>query len=111
MNAEKKITASSDSELIRIALLDKSIENIDKTLIRLELKMDKGFDEIKNDMKDMKSDYIRLEHKMNTNFSEITKEMKSDFKWLLGTIFALSSFTITGLIGLGTLMAHGFHWF
>lgn len=66
----------------RVALLELCVSNIQHTLERLELKMDKGFDEIRQEI------------------GSIRKEMKSDFRW-----------TLTIIAGLGAIMAHGFHWF
>jgi hypothetical protein len=88
----------------RVALLEKSIDTLNDTLvrieysftnqlIRLENKMEEGFFQIREEFKDMR------------------KEIKSDNNWLLSIIGAswLSLFSI--ITGLGAIMAHGFHWF
>lgn len=91
----------------RVALLEMCVSNINKTMERMEAKidmhhrdnysyierledtMDKGFSDARAEMLDMRKD-----------INEIRKEMKSDFRWLLTIIAAL-----------GGIMAHGFHWF
>jgi len=70
------------SDDVRLALLEQTITNINDTLVRFEKRFD------------------RIEQKMDSNF-----------KWVLGTIFGLGTFLISSLIGLGAIMAHGFHWF
>ncbi len=76
------------SDDVRIALLEKSINIINDTLVRFE----KRFDNIDNQFK-----------VIDNEFKSIRNEMKSDFRWLV-TIFG-------GLIlGLSGIMAHGFHW-
>lgn len=67
---------------VKIALLEQSIDTINKTLERIESSMNNQFNELKSELRDYK------------------KEVKSDFRWIL-TIIA----------GLGAIMAHGFHWF
>lgn len=82
MKKEDKVTDYPNSLETRVALVEMSIININQTLIRLEKKIDDGFNKIENQITDIK------------------KEMKNDFRWLL-TIIA----------GLGAIMGHGFHWF
>ena len=97
---EDKIINYPNSIETRVALLEMSMINLNQTLIRLETKMDKGFDEFQSDL-------IRFETKMDKGFAESKSDMKemratmkSDFRWLL-----------TLIIGLAGIMAHGFHWF
>lgn len=66
----------------RVALLEVAISHINETLVRLENKIDKQFDEVKLDIK------------------EVTKDVKFDFIFVIGAI-----------CGLAAIMAHGFHWF
>lgn len=72
----------------RVALLEMSIVNINETM-----------KEIKGSLKEIRND-----------IKEIRKDMKSDFRWLLGTIFGLGAFLFGGLVGITGIMAHGFHW-
>lgn len=60
-------------------------KSVEPRLVKIETKLesiDKSLTDIKVDVRD------------------IRKEIKTDFKWLLATVF-----------GLGALMAHGFKWF
>lgn len=73
---DKKIKESSqvdylDSIPTRVALLEMSIVTINATLIRLEGKMDKGF-------------------------YDLRKDMKSDFRWLLTIIAGLGAIMAHG---------------
>lgn len=114
MNTDEKVLAYPNSIETRVALLEACVSNINQTLIRLENKMDRGFEEINRrfidvDRKfdDMNHKFARIEGKMDKQFSdvgnvfiELRKESRSDFRWIL---------TVIG--GLGFIMAHGFHWF
>lgn len=83
----------------RIALLEKSVNDISCALVRLENKMDSGFDFInkKFDSIDRKFDSI------DRKFDAIDKKIDSKFTWLLSLMIAQS----TGILA---VMAHGFHW-
>ena len=94
MTIEKVKNIYSDE--VRLALLEQSINNIDATLIRFE----KRFDSIDNEFKDIK-----------TEFKEVRKEMKSDFRWIFGLTLGLGGTGLGFILGLGGIMAHGFHWF
>jgi uncharacterized coiled-coil protein SlyX len=72
----------------RTALLEQSIGHVNQTLIRIEKKLEKHDDE----------------------FKDLRKEMRSDFKWTIGLLVSLTTFTIAGFTGLLGIMAHGFHW-
>lgn len=101
MTKDKKLICHPENNLdTRVALLEQALKDniyalrsFDAKFDRLEAKMDKRFDDV------------------NSEIKEIRKEASSNFKWLLGTIFAMGTFFTGGLIGLGTIMAHGFHWF
>jgi hypothetical protein len=82
MTNKEKIISYPDTIETRVALLEAAIVGINQTLIRMENKLDKQFDELKSDIK------------------EIRHEMKLDFRW-----------TLTIIAALGGIMAHGFHWF
>jgi hypothetical protein len=83
MTKDKKVLPHPENTLeTRVALLEQSIININET------------------MKEIKSELKEIRHEANSNF-----------KWLLGTIFGFGTFFTGALIGLGTIMAHGFHWF
>ena len=66
----------------RIALLEQSINNINNTLVRFEKRFD------------------RIDEKLES----MQKESTADFRWLV-------KFIISTSVGLGALMAHGFHWY
>lgn len=90
---EKKLTTYPDSVDTRVALLEQSIGHINQTLINLSHSVEK------------------LDAKMDQGFRDLRQDMKSDFKWLMGMIIGLAAFTVSGFLGLGSIMAHGFHWF
>jgi uncharacterized protein YpuA (DUF1002 family) len=73
----------------RLTILELSINNINSTLVRFE----KRFDQIDNK-------FDKVDEKLET----ILKESNADFRWLV-------KFIISASVGLGALMAHGFHWF
>ena len=73
----------------RVALLEMCVSNISHTLERLETKMDKGFEDVRTEIKDNRCE-----------MASFRKEIKADFRWILAII-----------AGLGTIVAHGFHWF
>jgi len=77
------------SDETRLTILELSINNINNTLVRFE----KRFDQIDNKF-----------DKVNEKLETILKESNADFRWLV-------KFIISTSIGLGALMAHGFHWF
>lgn len=81
---------------VKVALLEQSIGHINQTLIRIEKRLD-GFD-----------NQFAV---MGSEFKEIRRDMQSNFKWTIGMMISLTVFTISGLTGLASLMAHGFHWF
>ena len=104
---EDKVVNYPNSLETRVALLEASISNINQTLIRLENKMDKGFDYVHRRFDDVDHNLNRFEAKMDKQFTDarnefkdVRKDMKTDFRWLLAIIG-----------GLGLVMAHGFHWF
>ncbi len=68
---ENKQVDYLDNIPTRVALLEQSIATINQTLIRLESKMDKGFDDIR-------------------------KDMKSDFRWILTIITGLGAIMAHG---------------
>lgn len=77
------------SDDVRLALLEQSINNINNTMLRFEKtfeRIDQRFDRIDSELK------------------EIKKEFRNDMRWLL-TVMAIVGST------LGSIMAHGFHWF
>ncbi len=78
---ETNITNYPNSIDTRVALLEMSISHINETLLRIE-----------QDSKDFR------------------KDVKSDFRWIIGLIIGLSSFTIAGFSGVLAVIAHGFHW-
>ena len=86
MTKKDKVVDYPDSIDTRVALLEASISTINQTLIRMEAKMDKQFDDIKLDIR------------------EIRRDSRSDFKCLLSMI-------IGSTVGITAIMAHGFHWF
>ncbi|HEY2811771.1 MAG TPA: hypothetical protein VGJ00_10345 [Rhabdochlamydiaceae bacterium] len=57
------------------------------------LGIEKRFDKIDNDLKEIKSD------------------MKSDFRWILAIIGSCMLFITGAITGLTAIIAHGFHWF
>ena len=73
----------------RVALVEMSIVNLNQTLVRLENKMDMGFSHVNDQFKEVRAD-----------IKDVRKEMRREF---------MASLFIIG--GLGTIMAHGFHWF
>lgn len=88
MNKEENVHNYPNSIDTRVALLEMSIMNINETL-----------KEIKSEIKDIRLDAKEMRIEMKNGFSDITKELKLDFRWLLAII-----------VGLGGIMAHGFHW-
>jgi uncharacterized coiled-coil protein SlyX len=70
----------------RVALVEQSISHISETLIRIEKKMDAGFEKLEKEVK------------------LIDSRLWTNFYWILGTMFTLS----TLMCG---IMAKGFHWF
>lgn len=95
----------------RIALLEQSIENINKTLIRMEKKIDDGFNELKNDLKDFKKEskenFNKLDQKIDT--LEINTDKKLD--GIYSRIWQLFLYGIAAFIGMFGIMGHGFKWF
>jgi hypothetical protein len=99
----------------RVALVEQSIGHISETLIRIERKMDNGFERIEDK-------FIKFERKMDDGFKKIDEkfdrleiELKKDIKsfdsrlwtnfyWTLGTMFTLA----TLMCG---ILAKGFKWF
>lgn len=101
MTKDKKVVIHPENNLdTRVALLEKAIEDNTYALRSFEAKFDR-----------IDEKFDRLNAKLDKRFEEVNKEANSNFKWLLGTIFAMGAFFTGGLIGLGTIMAHGFHWF
>jgi len=80
--SEHKRNIQPDSIDTRVALLEQSIGHVNQTLTRIE-----------NDLRDFKSE-------IKKDMKDIRNEAKSNFRWILTVIGAL-----------GTIMAHGFHWF
>jgi hypothetical protein len=104
MSNEEKIVNYPNSIDTRVALLEVSISTINQTLIRLESKMDKGFEnlhfEIKNVREESKLGLKDLREELKSDIKDIRKEIQYNFRWL---------FTIIGT--LSAIMAHGFRWF
>lgn len=71
MKPEDNLINYTNSTETRIALLEMSIMSINQTLIRLENKMDKQFDELR-------------------------RTMKTDFKWILTIIAGLGAIMAHG---------------
>ena len=96
MNAAERLEVNmkaSTNQEVRIALLEQSIGHIGETLIRIDnrlnaidSKMDKKFDE------------------MDRKLDKFDARLWTNFYWILGTVFTLSSV-------LAGLMAKGFNWF
>lgn len=88
----------------RLSLLEKALINIEKGLDEIKYEIHDMRVEFKSDTSNLKtemnSELKSLRTEMNSEFSSLRKEMKSDFRWIL---------TIIG--GLSAIMAHGFHWF
>jgi len=100
MKKEDKVTDYPSSLEIRVALVEMVIINLNQTLIRLEKKMDDGFNGIRMEISGVKGEINEVSKGLKEEFAELRREMKNDFRWIL-TIFA----------GFGAIMAHGFHWF
>ncbi len=87
-----KMTANryQEDQPTRLALLEKSVSDISKSLVRLENKIDAGF-------KDNNERFVRLETKVDNNF-----------KWVISSILL----TFGGAIFLGILTTIGkiMHW-
>lgn len=83
-------------EQCNVGILE-TLTRIDKRLNSIENKMDAKFTALENKI-DTKFDIIDIK------LDDIRKEAKSDFRWLLGIMGALSA-------TLGGIVAHGFHWF
>jgi hypothetical protein len=49
--------------------------------------------------------------RIDKKLDDIEKNMRSDFRWVLSLLIGLAGFIFTGFVGLGAIMAHGFHWF
>lgn len=98
--AEKK---TYSEEEYRLGLLEQTTENINQTLNRLENKIDKRFDAI-----DKKFDAIdRRFDAIDKRFIEVGKESKSDFRWIMGSIFGIY-ITIMGVCV--TALVKSMHW-
>lgn len=84
----------------RVALLEQSIEHISNTLIRLDSKMDAGFERMNDrfDKVDARFD------KMDARLDKMNDRIWSNFLWLLSMMLGLAAG------GLG-LLIKGFHWF
>lgn len=81
----------TDSHETRIALLEQSIGHIGQTLLRLEKKMDEGFNEIKSDMKTIKNE-------LNLRIDKLDSRL-----WQI--MFLISSSIV------GAILGKIFHWF
>jgi archaellum component FlaC len=103
MKNDENIVSYPNSIETRVALLEMSVSNINQTLIRIEAKMDKGFDDINKRFDSIDKRFGDVDKKfegIDKKFDDFRKDMRSDFRWIL-TIIA----------GLSAVMAHGFHWF
>jgi len=100
----------NNSYEIRTALLEQTCANINQTLIRLENKMDDGFNEIKTEIKDLKIE-------MQNEFSSLSKKSDSLF-WGLdkkidnihARIWHMFLCGIGAFAGMLTLIAHAEKW-
>jgi hypothetical protein len=95
--------AKNDHES-RIVRLEVLVENIGATLVRLETKMDEGFNRLDKKIDDNTNS-------LRTEISDLNKKMDSGFNRLDNKIDKLLYFTIGGFAGILAIMAHGFHWF
>ncbi len=96
MNAAERIEVNmkaSNSQEVRLALLEQSITHVNETLLRIDNRLSS------------------IESKIERKFDEVDKKLEkfdgrlwTNFYWILGTVFTLSSV-------LAGLMAKGFNWF
>lgn len=95
MTKNKETVSSYPNSLeTRVALVEMAIVNIiSQTLIRFEHKMDSGFHELKNEIRDVES------------------KLKSDIHWIFGIMITGFTLTISGFAAMYAMMGHGFHWF
>ena len=71
----------------RVAVLEQIAKDGRDMMARLETKIDAGFKDLRNEIKDVRSE-----------INVIRMDQKSDYRWLLGLMFAQFA-TLTGMIG------------
>jgi archaellum component FlaC len=113
MKAHKEDTYMKDST--KIALLEQSIGHINETMLRLERKIDNGFEKIEKDFIKVDKQFEKVDkqfEKVDEHFTKIEKandvirhDIKehrsqgwSQFRWLLAFIFGLFGTFFTVLI-------------
>ena len=104
MSSANKVDKMKHNPLeTRVALVEQSIGHINETLVRLENKIDRI--ELKIGSMDEKMDgrIMYLDKKMDERITSLDSRLWTNFYWILGTMFALSTL-ICGVL------AKGFHW-
>lgn len=80
----------------RVALLEQSINSIDRTLI--EIKSD-----IKESLRSIERRFDKIDEKLDKVYSKLDSKIDNRFFWLLGL-------QITSFVGLLTTIAKAVHW-
>lgn len=90
------------SEEARIMLLEQKNDAFYQALNRIDKRfdsIDERFNKIDGELNEIKNK-MEIEFKdVRSEFKDLRKEIKSDFRW-----------TLTFIVGLAGIMAHGFHW-
>lgn len=92
-----------DTNDVRLALLEQSINNINETMIRMEKKIDKGFDQVDKRFDKIEIEVKEFKKEINSKIESFNSRLWVNFYWILGTMFTLSC------AGAG-ILAKGFGW-
>jgi predicted nucleic acid-binding Zn-ribbon protein len=87
------------SEDTRIALLEQSIKHINQTLIRLESKIDNGFDKIDLRFHEIAKRVQEIDKRISDDVKSLYCAQMTQFKWVIATLL--------GLFGTILLKGHG----